>query len=165
VSLCLFGRRKRRMFQFSEIAALCVILAPAAWLGSHVGDVSIRSQLAWSAVFGIAGFLVTVWIIPNAASYLVKRGLKGLDLGKKGSARGRLEMCGHADVACSATRVNFDSLSTPQLLQSIGPGTRVRRSFYGWYHSYSALSSSGCRSACKLQCCAAVDLPHGTPRY
>lgn len=38
-------------------------------------------------------FLTTLAVIPNASTYLLRRGLKGVDLGKRGTPLGEREMC------------------------------------------------------------------------
>jgi hypothetical protein len=40
-------------------------------------------------------FLATVLVVPNASTYLLKRGLKGKDLGKRGTPLEDREMCVH----------------------------------------------------------------------
>ena len=38
-------------------------------------------------------YAATVLVIPNASAYLLRRGLKGKDLGKRDTPAGELEMC------------------------------------------------------------------------
>lgn len=80
------------MLRLFEIIAAGFILLPAAWLAVHLEDASIQRDLLLSAIAGVACCALTSWLIPTASSYLLRRGLKGIDLGKKGSAAGRVDM-------------------------------------------------------------------------
>lgn len=75
-----------------EIAAAALILLPAAWLAANLNDASIQRDLLVSIVAGVLCCAATHWLIPTAASYLLRRGLKGIDLGKKGTDAGRVDM-------------------------------------------------------------------------
>ena len=74
-----------------ELLAAFVILIPAIWFALHV-DSNIRRDLLVSLFAGVLCCVSTAWLIPTAASYLLRRGLKGVDLGKKGTAAGRVDM-------------------------------------------------------------------------
>lgn len=80
------------MLRLFEIFAAGFILLPAAWLAFHLEDASIQRDLLLSTLAGVLCCVLTSWIIPTASSYLLRRGLKGVDLGKKGTAAGRVDM-------------------------------------------------------------------------
>jgi hypothetical protein len=168
------------MFKAYELFALAGILAPAVWLGTQIDDPVIRADLTWAGVSGILCFVLTVWIVPSAAAYLLRRGLKGLDLGKKGTAAGRIEMCVYCR-RCSCFRrlyflfpsrvrlnlcaaVTFSSANVPALLQSVSARTRLWRCLYERDYPYSAVSSSRHCSAGQLQRCSIINLSDGFVR-
>ena len=94
------------MLRIYEIFAACTILIPSLWFIGNLKDSAIQFDLLVSIVAGAVCCLVTAWLIPTAASYLLRRGLKGTDLGKKGTEAGRVDM--YVSGVCSiATWINI----------------------------------------------------------
>ena len=76
-----------------EALAGLVLLAPSAIIASQIGDAAIRRDLFAGAAGAAACGVATYLIVPNAASYLWKRGLRGRDFGKRGTPLETREMC------------------------------------------------------------------------
>ena len=82
--------------------ALCLLpLLPSLWVLSHVLSANFASysfsdkstsvltstgaQLLLFTVLGVLGYLVTNHLIPSIKCYMIRRGICGKDLGKKGN--------------------------------------------------------------------------------
>jgi len=77
---------------FETLCALA-LLVPSVCMFFSIQDGEIRSHLLLAALSSVACFAATVWAVPNAASYLRRRGLVGKDRGKAGTPAGAVEMC------------------------------------------------------------------------
>ena len=64
--------------------------------GVYSASYEVKEPVTYSHPFAasIFCFLVTAVVIPNASTYFLKRGLKGKDLGKRGTPLEDKEMCG-----------------------------------------------------------------------
>lgn len=75
-----------------ELLGVAALLLPAAWLASNIALDGVRQELFFAAAAAVACFLTTLAVIPATSSYFLKRGLKGIDLGKKGTPAGQVDM-------------------------------------------------------------------------
>ena len=87
------------LLETAFFAALCV---PAAFLILQVPD-SARTSLLYAAGFSALAFVATSVLVPHFSWFLEKRGLKGKDMGRRGTPDEHREMC--VVVAARAPRV------------------------------------------------------------
>lgn len=70
-----------------ELRALSwgTLALPLIYLFGRISDASIRYVLQWSALVALVAYLASDVLIPKLQDYLLKRGLKGKDMGRKGT--------------------------------------------------------------------------------
>ena len=83
-------------FRLLEPLALLAISLPALALFARIEDASIRASLAAAAGFAAVACAATLWLVPMFSWYLERRGLKGKDMGRRGTALEDKEMCAAA---------------------------------------------------------------------
>lgn len=127
-----------------ETAAVALLLAPCAVLFFYIKDAEIRAHIVWAFAASVACYVATVLLIPNAAQYLVRRGLAGKDRGKMGTPAGDKEMCvagllyydtleaAHAAVLTDVAHQH------PCNLQSIRARADLRHRLHGVHHRNTA---------------------------
>ena len=76
-----------------EAAAFLTICAPFLHFVYVIPDSTVRAQLVVSLAGSLVVFLATAAAVPRASKYMLRRGLFGKDLGKKGSPLGEVEVC------------------------------------------------------------------------
>lgn len=81
------------MPSFIEISGLVALAAPASYL-LFTSDIAtdLKSQLLFSAAVSICAFATTVVAVPALAEYFSRKGLKGRDLGRRGTPQEKDEM-------------------------------------------------------------------------
>ena len=80
------------MLSLLEILALCALLAPALYLFSLISSASVSASLLAAAASSLVAFALTLWLVPMFAVYLARKGLKGRDMGRRGTPREAEEM-------------------------------------------------------------------------
>ena len=80
------------MLSISEALALSGLLAPALYLFSLISSADVRSSLLAAAASSVVAFALTLWLVPLFAAYLARRGLKGRDMGRRGTPKEAEEM-------------------------------------------------------------------------
>jgi hypothetical protein len=80
------------MRHLPEAFAFFLLAGPAAYYFTHV-EGSVQRQLAHAAGFSLLAFFATVWLIPIISNYLLRRGLKGRDMGRRGTPQEAVEVC------------------------------------------------------------------------
>mmetsp|Transcript_22505 Transcript_22505/g.76505 ORF Transcript_22505/g.76505 Transcript_22505/m.76505 type:complete len:400 (-) Transcript_22505:273-1472(-) len=77
----------------SDVSRLCVLCAaPAACVWWHVTDAGALAQLRWAAAFAVGALCLTIRLIPVGMRVLLKKGLFGMDLNKKGTTAGLVKV-------------------------------------------------------------------------
>mmetsp|Transcript_27608 Transcript_27608/g.70328 ORF Transcript_27608/g.70328 Transcript_27608/m.70328 type:complete len:411 (-) Transcript_27608:158-1390(-) len=72
-----------------QLAALAVLgFAVPIWTWLQITDEKVQQLVAASALVGVAGFLVTLYLVPQVAGKTQSRGICGKDLNKKGTPAG-----------------------------------------------------------------------------
>ena len=82
---------------------VCIPLAPSAWVmykiisndmdtDGNAPSSSVGAQLLLFYALGVLGYLGTYRLVPNIKYYMLKRGICGKDLGKKGTERENEDM-------------------------------------------------------------------------
>lgn len=90
-----------------EAVLFFTALAPATYFASQIQDSNIRRQLAFAAGVSVCTFLVTKWLLPNVATYLLRRGLKGKDMGRRGTPREHEEIPSAVGIVCGVVYLVF----------------------------------------------------------
>jgi len=75
-----------------EVGALLGCAAPAAYFASRA-SAPVAAELARSAGLALLALAATHVGVPAAAAYLLRRGLKGRDMGRRGTPAEAVEMC------------------------------------------------------------------------
>lgn len=75
-----------------EAAALAVVAVPAGYLYTTIESAAVRGQLAAAAGVSFVAFLATLWLVPLFGRYLARRGLRGKDMGRRGTPKEHEEM-------------------------------------------------------------------------
>lgn len=75
-----------------ELAALGVIFAPAITLTNSIVSIETRESIYYSIVVGCFAFLTSYMIIPSVSEYFSRKGLKGKDMGRRGTPDESKEM-------------------------------------------------------------------------
>ncbi len=76
-----------------EAVSLACALAPSAYLLLSVESERAQSSLGWDLCLGAVAGVLTTLLVPVAKPYMLKRGIRGRDLGKRGTDRELLDMC------------------------------------------------------------------------
>ena len=76
-----------------EAAGLALLALPALALALHVHP-SAHAQLLAAAGFAVVAYIATSVLVPHFSWYLERRGLKGKDMGRRGTPDEHKEMCG-----------------------------------------------------------------------
>lgn len=82
----------RPLMRWPEAAVLAAVCAPALYIASTIPSPEVRAGLAAAGLAGVAALAATVAAVPAASAYLLRRGLWGRDLGKKGSPASFVKM-------------------------------------------------------------------------
>ncbi len=90
-----------------EAAALLACSAPAALFGSRIVDASVHAALLRACVAAVCCFLVTLVVIPNTAEYLARKGLKGRDMGRRGTPAEAVEVPSALGIVCGVVYLVF----------------------------------------------------------
>ncbi len=80
------------MPSLGESAALLFGAAPAVYFFTKIQDEGVQRSLLYAVAVGIAAFATTVVTIPAVAGYFSRKGLKGRDMGRRGTADENKEM-------------------------------------------------------------------------
>ncbi len=75
-----------------EVGGFAALLLPAAYLYTRVGDAGVQAQLLFCAAVAVCAFFTTATVVPNMAAYFSRKGLKGRDLGRRGTPQADVEM-------------------------------------------------------------------------
>lgn len=75
-----------------EAGALLGCAAPAAYFASRA-SAPVAAVLARSAALSLLALGATHYGVPTAAAYLARRGIKGRDMGRRGTPAEAVEMC------------------------------------------------------------------------
>jgi hypothetical protein len=126
-----------------ETVAVALLLAPCAVLFFYIKDAEIRAHIVWAFAASVACYVATVLLIPNAAQYLVRRGLAGKDRGKMGTPAGDKEMCVAAPSATHVVAVGAAVLTDAAHqhrchLQSIRARADLRHRLHGVHYRDTA---------------------------
>ena len=76
----------------SESLAVSLLLAPVAFVAAQVAEPRARAALAHAALVSALAFAATLLLVPAVAPAFARKGLKGRDLGRRGTAREALEV-------------------------------------------------------------------------
>jgi UDP-N-acetylglucosamine--dolichyl-phosphate N-acetylglucosaminephosphotransferase len=90
-----------------EVLAVAATLAPACYFGAHIADTNIQKQLLFSLASSVCCFLVTKWLVPNIAQYLSRKGLKGRDMGRRGTPSETTEIPSAVGIVCGVVFLVF----------------------------------------------------------
>jgi hypothetical protein len=79
--------------------AAAAALSPAAYYLSRIASPDVRRDVLYAAAVAAAAFVTTVVTVPAVAPYFSRKGLKGKDMGRRGTPDEHKEMCvpGRAD--------------------------------------------------------------------
>ena len=55
-------------------------------------DIELRRSIIINAGLSLAGFFVTLWMIPVASRYVIRRNLFGYDINKRGTPQGAVKV-------------------------------------------------------------------------
>ena len=66
---------------------------PAVYYYTQISSPDVQAQLLRAAAFSALAFASTLWLIPIISSFLWRRGLKGRDMGRRGTPQEAVEMC------------------------------------------------------------------------
>ena len=80
------------MLSLFEIGSLLAVCVPSALLWRSIHDEAVRGLLAVAGGFAFLSFLATLCLVPLFAPYLSRRGLKGRDMGRRGTPQEAVEM-------------------------------------------------------------------------
>ena len=75
-----------------EASFFLLLSLPAAHFYSLI-EAPVRRQLSYAAGFALLAFFATCWLVPIISAYLMRRGLKGRDMGRRGTRDVAKEMC------------------------------------------------------------------------
>jgi hypothetical protein len=75
-----------------EASFFLLLSLPAAHFYSLI-EAPVRRQLSYAAGFALLAFFATCWLVPIISAYLMRRGLKGRDMGRRGTRDEAKEMC------------------------------------------------------------------------
>lgn len=70
-----------------ETTGLLILLLPTLFLFFRIESEDVKSKLVNAALVSLASFVTTVLLVPAAAPSFAVKGLKGRDLGRRGTAR------------------------------------------------------------------------------
>jgi UDP-N-acetylglucosamine--dolichyl-phosphate N-acetylglucosaminephosphotransferase len=70
-----------------ETLGLIILLIPSLFLFFQIDSIELRAKLINAALVSLASFLTTVLLVPAAAPSFAIKGLKGRDLGRRGTAK------------------------------------------------------------------------------
>ena len=76
-----------------ERAFFLVISLPALYYYSRIEKDEIRVSIATAAAFSFLAFAATHTLVPLFSWYLARRGLKGRDMGRRGTPLENVELC------------------------------------------------------------------------
>ena len=76
----------------SKVLLVAAPLLPALVLFRRIEDAGVTRELQASAGIALLGYLATCFVLPTFTPFLVRRGLTGKDLCKKGTASADKEM-------------------------------------------------------------------------
>jgi hypothetical protein len=77
-----------------ETAAFVALSYPAFYFYSHIAETEPAArQLTLAAGLSLLAFLATLWLVPIISRYLTRRGLKGRDMGRRGTPDESKEVC------------------------------------------------------------------------
>lgn len=66
-------------------AYLFLLFTPAAYLLSQISNEKVKIFLCWAIVASLFCYCTTIFLIPKISHYLLQRGLKGKDYGRRGT--------------------------------------------------------------------------------
>jgi hypothetical protein len=95
-----------KMRLFETLAAFALLL-PSAYMYTKIDDEEIKAHVLWAALASLACYASTVWLVPTAASYLLKRGLAGKDRGKMGTEAGSKDIPSALGLICGVVYMVF----------------------------------------------------------
>ena len=112
------------MPSFLEALFCVACVVPAAYLYAHIADGAVRTQLAVTAGYSVLAYFATVWLVSVFSSYLSRRGLKGRDMGRRGTPLEHVEMCDRAQrrrLAHASAHVASDLLTRHPRARAAAP--------------------------------------------
>jgi hypothetical protein len=76
-----------------ELAGLAATCAPAVFYFSRIQSAEVQSQVLYSCAVAVLAFATTYVTIPRVSEYFSRKGLKGRDMGRRGTKDEAKEMC------------------------------------------------------------------------
>lgn len=74
------------MARWQNVLLVVAPLLPSLILFSQVEGADIRSELVASSALALLGYVATLYVLPTFTPFLVRNGLSGKDMCKKGTA-------------------------------------------------------------------------------
>jgi hypothetical protein len=76
----------------TEAGGLVLLFAPALYLFSQIPSEEAKSAIVYALGTAVLAFAVTLVTIPAVAEYFSRKGLKGRDMGRRGTPDEQKEM-------------------------------------------------------------------------
>jgi UDP-N-acetylglucosamine--dolichyl-phosphate N-acetylglucosaminephosphotransferase len=95
------------MLYLSELFGFILVSLPAIYLYSTITDLAVLSKIHFSLIVSIGCGIVTLIAIPRASHYLLRKGLKGKDMGKRGTIYQDVEVPSGLGLICSIVFMTF----------------------------------------------------------
>jgi hypothetical protein len=82
-----------RSFALLEPLCFALLCLPGLYYGSTIRNAAVFTQLAHASLFAAVAFVCAYMLIPALGPRFLARGLKGKDMGRRGTAAEHVEMC------------------------------------------------------------------------
>jgi hypothetical protein len=76
-----------------EASFFALISLPAVYFYTRIDSIEIRGAISTAVAFSFLAFAATYRLVPMFSWYLARRGLKGKDMGRRGTPQENEEMC------------------------------------------------------------------------
>jgi hypothetical protein len=82
-----------RSFVLLEPLCFVLLCLPGLYYGATIRNAAVFTQLAHASLFAAVAFVCAYMLIPALGPRFLSRGLKGKDMGRRGTASEHVEMC------------------------------------------------------------------------
>jgi len=89
-----------RLRLYESLFFLC-LSAPSIWLLSQISDPEMRQVLGYSGGYSLLAFFSVLFLIPALSSRFIQRGLKGKDMGRRGTSLENVEIASAVGLVCA----------------------------------------------------------------